>query len=51
MIFHSYLNDCLKHAKLLQEQAANPVDSDNCEAAVKLLCGKLSFLLSQIFAL
>jgi len=31
MIFHSYLNGCLKYAKLLQERAANPVDSDNCE--------------------
>lgn len=31
-IFHSYLNDWLKYAKLLQEWAANAVDSDNCEA-------------------
>lgn len=32
MIFHSYLNDCLKYAKLLQEWTASPVDTDSCEA-------------------
>lgn len=32
MIFHSYLNHCLKYAKLLQEQAANLVDSNNSVA-------------------